>query len=59
MEDWVITLIVGLGSAVISGIFSFIGGYFGVKSHNFTIQQNASGNNNHQSQRIGDVNNEE
>ncbi len=50
MADWLVNLIVGLGSAILG----FIGGFF-TKSYVVRIKQKIKGNNNKQS--IGDINN--
>lgn len=50
MEDWVINLIVGLGTAILG----FIGGFF-TKSFQVKIKQKIKGNNNRQS--IGEIKN--
>ena len=50
MADWLISLIVGLFSAILG----FIGGFF-TKSYQVKIKQKAKGNNNKQT--IGDIKN--
>ena len=50
MQDWLVNLIVGLGSAVLG----FAGGFF-TKTYQIKIKQRVSGNNNKQS--IGDIKN--
>lgn len=51
MQDWLVNLIVGL----VSAILSFLGGFL-TKSYQIKIKQKAKGNNN--SQSIGDVKND-
>lgn len=50
MEDWLVNLIVGLGSAILG----FIGGFL-TKTYQVKIKQKAKGNN--INQNIGNINN--
>ncbi len=50
MEDWLVSLIVGL----VSAIFGFIGGFF-TKTYQVKLKQKVKGDNN--KQHIGNINN--
>lgn len=50
MPDWLVSLIVGL----VSAILGFVGGFF-AKTYSIKIKQKSKGNNNNQ--QIGDIKN--
>ena len=50
MPDWLVSLIVGL----VSAILGFVGGFF-TKTYSIKIKQKSKGNNNNQ--QIGDIKN--